>query len=60
MSVELAAVVVTALLEMAGLVIMGRMLYRMRDKIEADDAALYRQGRRVEEVLRQMRAELLR
>ena len=60
MSLELAAILVTSLLELAGLVIMVRQLSRMWDKTEADDAALYLQGRRVEEVLREMRAELLR
>ena len=48
-----------ALLEMVGLVIMGGLLYRLRDKTGGDDAALYLQGKRVEEVLRQMRAELV-
>ena len=67
MSLELAAILVTSLLELAGLaimgrqlVIMGRQLVRMWDKTEADDAARYLQGRRVEDVLREMRAELLR
>jgi hypothetical protein len=60
MSLELAAILVTSLLEMAGLVFIGGLLYRVRGKIEADDAALYLQGKRVEEVLREMRAELLR
>ena len=31
-----------------------------RTKIDADDAALYLQSRRVQEVLREMRAEFLR
>jgi len=47
-------------LEMGGLVILGVMLHRMRDKMEADDAAIYLQGRRIEEVLREMRGELMR
>lgn len=58
MSVELAAVLVTSLLEVAGLVILGVLLYRVWGKVEADDAALYRQGKRVEEVLQEMRAEI--
>jgi len=59
MSLELAAILITALLEMTGLVILGGLLYRVREKVEADDAALYLQGKRVEEVLREMRAELV-
>jgi hypothetical protein len=36
------------------------MLYRIGRKQEADDAALYLQGRRIQEVLREMREELRR
>jgi hypothetical protein len=57
MSLELAAVLVTSLLEMGGLVFLASPLYRTRG-MEADDAALYLQGGRVEEILREMRAEL--
>jgi hypothetical protein len=60
MSLELAAILVTSLLEMAGLLIMGGLFYRVWGKIEADDAALYFQGKRVEDVLREMRADLLK
>jgi len=56
---RIGAVLITALLEMTGLVILGGLLYRVREKVEADDAALYLQGKRVEEVLREMRAELV-
>ena len=59
MTLELAAVLVTALLELTGVVILGGMLYRMRDKMGTDDAALYLQGKRVDEVLREMRRELV-
>ena len=59
MTLELAAVLVTALLELTGVVILGGMLYRMRDKMGADDAGLYLRGKRVEEVLREMRRELV-
>jgi len=58
--VSVAAVLVTALLEFAGLVYIAKLAHSSRDKMDADDAALYLQGRRVEEVLREMRAELLR
>lgn len=55
--VAIAAVLLTSLVEA---VFLGAVLSRMRDKIDADDAALYLQGKRIEEVLREMRAELLR
>ena len=55
MSVELVAVLVTSLLEVTGLVVMYGLLYRTRVRIEADHAALYLQGKRVEGVLREMR-----
>jgi len=57
-NIELMAVVVTAgfqsILILIGLV----MLYRLSNKQQADDAALYLQGRRIQEVLREMREEL--
>lgn len=59
MNLELVAILVTSLLELSGLMILGRMLYKLSSKTEADDAALYLQGKRVEGVVREMRAELL-
>ena len=41
MTVALAAVLVTALLELTGVVILGAMLYRMRDKMGTDEAESY-------------------
>jgi len=58
MSLELAAILVTSLLEMFGLVVLGAMLYRMSTKMAADDAALYLHGHRIEQILKEMRAEL--
>lgn len=58
MSPELVAILVTSVLEMGGLVVLGVILYRIWGKMEADDAALYLQGRRIEEILREMRGEL--
>jgi len=60
MSLDLAAVLITSLLELTGVVYIATLVHRTRDKMDADDAALYLQGRRVEEVLREMRSELLR
>ena len=64
MSTELIAVLVTSVIEIAAL---GAILYRIHTdnaaiyrKTEADDVALFRQARKIEEVLRQMRDELTR
>ena len=54
MSAELIAILVTSLIEVAFL---GSILYRMYTKTNADDAALYLQGRRIEEILTEMRQE---
>lgn len=43
---------------MGGLVVLGVILYRIWGKMEADDAALDFPGRRIEEILREMRSEL--
>ena len=55
---ELIAILVTSILEMAGLVTLGVMIRKMTTKIEADDAALTLQGHRIEEILKAMRSEL--
>ena len=60
MTVELILLTIVAVSQIAGFTILGTMLYRMWGKMEADDAALYLQGRRMEEILREMRAELVR
>jgi hypothetical protein len=54
LSAELIAILVTSLIEVAFL---GSILYRMYTKMNADDAALYLQGRRIEEILKEMRQE---
>ncbi len=48
--IAIVAVVVTSLIEVT-------MLYRMYTKMSADDAAIYLQGRRVQEVLERMRQD---
>jgi hypothetical protein len=58
MSTELLATLVTSTIQIAGLVILGTMLRRMGGKMDADDAALFLQGRPVEEVIREMRETL--
>jgi len=57
LSAELIAILVTSLIEVTYL---SSILYRMYTKMSADDAALYLQGRRIEEVLKEMRGELTR
>jgi hypothetical protein len=51
------AILVTSLIEITYL---SAILYRMYTKMNADDAALYLQGRKIEEVLKEMRGELAR
>ena len=53
-------ILVALLIEAGMLAFVGSLVYRMREKTDADHAALYLQGKRVEAVLREMRAELLR
>ncbi len=57
MNAELIAILVTSLIEVTFL---GWMIYRMYTKMGAEDAALYLQGRKIEEVLRDMREQLTR
>jgi hypothetical protein len=58
MTPELLAILITSTIQIVGLVILGTMLLRMGQKMDADDAALVLQGRRVEEVIREMRETL--
>ena len=58
MSIELLAVLPTAGLQSILILIGLVMLYRMSNKQTADDAALYLQGHRIEEVMREMRESL--
>jgi hypothetical protein len=57
LSTEVIAILVTSLIEITYL---SAILYRMYTKMNADDAALYLQGRKIEEVLKEMRGELAR
>jgi hypothetical protein len=52
LSAELIAILVTSLIEVTFL---GSILYRMYAKMNTDDAALFLQGRRIEEILKEMR-----
>ena len=55
MSAELIAILVTSFIEVTEVGVVGWLLYRTYTKISADDAALYLQGRRLEEILKEMR-----
>jgi len=54
LSAELIAILVTSLIEVTFL---GSILYRMYAKMNADDAAVFLQGRPIEEILKEMREE---
>jgi hypothetical protein len=58
MSIELIAVLVTAGFQSILILIGFVMLYRLSNKQQADDAALYFQGCRFQEMLREMQEEL--
>jgi hypothetical protein len=62
MTPEMLAILIASTVQLAiavaGFVILGTMLRRMDGKMDADDAALFLQGRRVEEVIREMRETL--
>lgn len=60
MSVELLAILVTSLLEITGLVFLGIMVYRMWEQTSAVLAATFLQGRRMEEILKEVKQELAR
>jgi hypothetical protein len=59
-SAELVAILVTSFIEVTEVGVVGWMLYRMHTKIGADDAALCLQGRRIEEILKEMGQETTR
>jgi hypothetical protein len=68
-SAELIAIMITSFIELAELTFVAWMAYRMSSKIAADDAAIYLkmasddaalllQGRRIEDVVKEMRDSL--
>ncbi len=61
MSPELIAIVVTAVIQLAGLLVLGRMARqngRMLEHIDGVDAAVFLQGRQMKEVLEEIRRSL--
>jgi hypothetical protein len=57
-SLELIVIIVTSLIELTELTFVALMAYRMNSKMAADDASLFLQGRRIEDVVREMRESL--
>ena len=54
------AAVGLGLAAVVGLGVLIWSVYRMEQKMNADDAAIFPEGRRIEEVIREMRTELRR
>jgi hypothetical protein len=57
LSVELLAILIAILAVIVTSLIEVTMLYRMYSKMSADDAALFLQGRRIQEVLERMQQD---
>ncbi len=57
-SPELIAITVTSLVEVGQLTFVGWLVYRTRERMIADDTAIFLQGRKVEEILKEMRESL--
>lgn len=55
MSIELLAILIAIVAVLATGIFEFLVLREIRSKMGADDAALYLQGKRIEEILRQMR-----
>jgi len=60
MSVELILLTLVALSQITGFTILGVMLYRMWEQTGAVGAATFLRGRRIEEILKDVREELSR
>jgi len=60
MSVELILLTLVALSQITGFTILGVMLYRMWEQTGAVGAATFLPGRRIEEILKDVREELSR
>ncbi len=60
MSIDLIAVLVAIVAIIATCIFEVRVLHQISTKMDTDDAALYLQGRKIQEILREMRQDLLR
>jgi len=59
MTPDIIAIIIATLLEIAGLGFIAYQVRKMNDKMIADDASIFLQGRQVQQILREMR-EMLR
>ena len=59
MTPDIIAIVIATVLQIAGLGFIAYQVRRMNDKMIADDASIFLQGRQIQEIVREMR-ELLR
>jgi hypothetical protein len=57
-SIELIAIIVTFLIGVTELTFVAWLVYQVREKMAADDTAIFFQGRRIEDVLKEMRGSL--
>lgn len=58
--IVVAVIVVATALQIAGLAYIANQNRKMNDKMMADDMAIFLQGRRAEQIIREMRDILLR
>jgi hypothetical protein len=58
MSPELIAIVITSTVQIAGLLVLSWMARSMRNQMDANDPALFLQGRRTADIIREVRDSL--
>ncbi|MBV8451706.1 MAG: hypothetical protein JOZ29_05465 [Deltaproteobacteria bacterium] len=58
MTPDILAIIIATVLQIAGLGFIAYQVRKMNDKMIADDAAIYLQGRQVQQILREMRESL--
>jgi len=58
MTPDIIAIIIATVLEIAGLGFIAYQVRKMNDKMIADDASIFLQGRQVQEILREMRETL--
>ena len=60
MTPDILAIVIGTIVQLAGLAYIANQNRKMNDKMIVDDMAIFLQGRRTEEIIREMRETLLR
>jgi hypothetical protein len=58
MTLDIIAIVIATVLQIAGLGFIAYQVRKMDNRMIADDAAIYLQGRQVQQILREMRETL--